>query len=255
MSFAAVARTAFFSLGFALLCIAAPLADDDGEEGFNPVQKKAVEDIVRQYLMDHPEVIVEAFQEMQRKEQEAQKKRREEILFLKRDSLEKDPTSPVGGNPEGDVTIVEFFDYNCGYCKRVWVSIRELLEADQNIRYVFKEYPILGPESVTASRAAIAIWKLDPAKYMEFHTALMESRGGLTEAKIMAAAEKVGLGADVLRKKMAESEIDQTIRKNFKLARELDISGTPAFVIGDHLVPGAADLESLKKLVARSRDG
>jgi protein-disulfide isomerase len=252
MSFATTARIALVSLGFALFAITAPLADD-GEEGFNPTQKKAVEEIVRQYLSDHPEVVLQALQAMQEKERVAEQKKREHTLFLRRSALERDPSSPVGGNPEGDVTIVEFFDYKCGYCKRVWASIRELLESDADIRYVFKEFPILGPESVAASRAALAAWKQGPKQYMALHTALMDNRGSLAETKIMAIAAEAGLDVDRLRDDMNDPSVDLALRKNYRLAQELEISGTPAFIIGDHLIPGAADLDSLRKLVAASR--
>ena len=254
MLFAATARTFLVSLGLLLLCVStAPAAE--APPPLNAEQKKAVEDIIRQYLGDNPEVIVEALQAMEEKKQVAEQRKREQTLFLRRDALEKDPSSPVGGNPDGDVTIVEFFDYQCGYCKRVWASIRELLADDANIRYVFKEFPILGQESVVASRAALAAWNQGKEQYMALHTALMENRGGLTEAKIMAIAADAGLDVDQLRGDMDSPAVDQALRKNYRLARELNISGTPAFVIGDHLIPGAADLDSLKKLVAASRGG
>ena len=254
MLLAATARRFLVSLGMLLLSVSmVPAAE--GPPPLNAEQTKAVEKIIRQYLGDHPEVILEALQAMEEKKRVAEQRKREQALFLRRDALEKDPSSPVGGNPEGDVTIVEFFDYQCGYCKRVWASIRELLAGDANIRYVFKEFPILGPESVVASRAALAAWKQGPEPYMAFHSALMENRGGLPEAKIMAVAAKVGLDVDQLREDMDSPAVQQALRKNYRLAQELDISGTPAFIIGDHLIPGAADLDSLKKLVAASRGG
>lgn len=220
-----------------------------------PTLKDGVEKVVGEYLRRNPEVLIEAVKAFHDSEEVAERERIQNALAENRDQLENDPTSPVGGNPEGDVTLVEFFDYRCGYCKRVFPSVVELLNSDGNLRFVFKEYPILGEASVKAARAAQAAWRLDRDKYFAFHTALMNSKGGLSEKRILKIAAESGLDADRLGEAMDDPGIDKILQRNFKLADALGIGGTPAFVIGDHLIPGAVDLETLRELVAAERGG
>lgn len=225
------------------------------EDTLSPGQKRAVEEVVREYLRRNPEVLLEAIGAIRAKrDAEQQSKVRNNLVSL-RGELENDPTSPVGGNPRGDVTIVEFFDYQCPYCKRVLPSVQTLLKTDGNIRYVFKEFPILGPQSVVAARAALAAWKLDRDRYVAFHTALLQSKGRLSERKILDLAAEIGLDVERLRAAMADPGIDKILAKNAELARALDINGTPAFVIGEKVVPGAVDLETLTALVSAARGG
>ena len=172
-------------------------------------------------------------------------------IVARQDELLNDPASPVGGNPDGDVTLVEFFDYQCPYCKTIFPSIQELLAEDRKLRYVFKEIPILGRQSVFAARAALAAHR--QGKYLEFHTALIPARGKLTETKVMRLAEKVGLDMDRLRRDMADRAIGDMIRHNLELAVALGIDGTPAFIIGDTQIPGAVEIDTLKALIARAR--
>ncbi len=147
------------------------------EDALSPGQQRAVEEVVRDYLRRNPEVLLEAIEAMRAKRDAEQQATVRKNLVSLRGDLENDPTSPVGGNPRGDVTIVEFFDYQCPYCKRVFPAVQTLLKTDGNIRYVFKEFPILGPQSVVAARAALAAWKLDRDRYVPFHAALMQSTG------------------------------------------------------------------------------
>ena len=172
-------------------------------------------------------------------------------IVARQDELLNDPASPVGGNPDGDVTLVEFFDYQCPYCKTIFPSIQALLAEDRNLRYVFKEFPILGRASVFAARAALAARR--QGKYLEFHTALMPARGKLTETRVMRLAEKVGLDVDRLRRDMADGTVDATIRRNLELADGLGIFSTPVFIIGDTQIPGAVEIDTLKVLIARAR--
>ena len=172
-------------------------------------------------------------------------------IVARQDELLNDPASPVGGNPDGDVTLVEFFDYQCPYCKTIFPSIQALLAEDRNLRYVFKEIPILGRASVFAARAALAAHR--QGKYLEFHAALMLARGKLTETKVMRLAEKVGLDMDRLPRDMADRAIGDIIRRNLELAVALGIDGTPAFIIGDTQIPGAVEIDTLKALIARAR--
>lgn len=227
----------------------------DAASALNEGEAKAVEALVRQYILDHPEVIIESMQNYQIRQQLAEQEAATAALAANRDEIKNDASAPVAGNPKGDVTVVEFFDYRCAYCKRVLPSVRELLESDKNIRYVFKELPILGPDSVTASRAALAAWKIAPEKYFAFHTALMEARGELNEEQVLQIAEKVGLDRKKVKAGMAAPEVEKAIQRNLELAQKLRVQGTPAFIVGDALVPGAVDLEQLKELVASARKG
>ncbi|MFQ5619071.1 MAG: DsbA family protein [Rhodospirillales bacterium] len=238
----------------AVLVLGAPPAAA-AEDALNPAQKRAVEDVVREYLRSNPEVLLEAIGAIRAKrDAEQQAKVRDNLVSL-RGELENDPASPVGGNPRGNVTIVEFFDYQCPYCKRVFPSVQNLLKTDGNIRYVFKEFPILGPQSVVAARAALAAWKLDRDTYVPFHTALLRSKGRLSERKIMEVAAQSGLDVKRLRAAMADPGIDKVLARNAEMARALDINGTPGFVIGETVVPGAVDLETLTALVSKARGG
>ena len=238
---------------FAAVAIAA--AAPAAEPAFTAKQKRAVEDVVRQYLLDNPGVIIEAIEALRQKRKADSARLLQETLASRRGELENDPTSPVAGNPGGNVTVVEFFDYSCTFCKKVFPRVQNLLETDGKFRYVLKEFPILGPQSVAAARAALAIWKLDAEKYMPFHTAMMKSRGRLSEATIFDLAAEAGLDPGLLKKAMNEPWIDEALQKNIELAESLDITGTPAFVIGNHVIPGAVDLNTLKELVAAARKG
>ena len=220
---------------------------------FSIEQQERIHELIRQYIHDHPEVILDSLRKMEaRKGQERAELAKKQVVLMRRE-LEKDPSSPVGGNPDGDVTIVEFFDYRCGYCKRIGPTIIKTLETDANVRFVFKELPILGEESVVAARAALASWKLHPENYQKFHFALMNHRGKMSEKTVMAIASEVGLGVSELRLAMQAPGISQAIEKNRQLAEALNINGTPAFVIGTEIVPGAINFATMKKLIAKAR--
>ena len=161
--------------------------------------------------------------------------------------------SPVSGNPKGDVTLVEFFDYQCGYCKRSLKPVRDLLETDRQLRIVWKEFPILGPVSRFAARAAMA--SENQGRYLEFHVAVMGSRGKLTEDRVMTLAGSVGLDVQRLRRDMDDPAIEEYLDETIRLAQVLGIRGTPAFVIGDTLVPGVVGDARLKELIAKARSG
>lgn len=227
------------------------LAAEAAKAALSPEQQKAVRDLVKEYLLKNPEVIVEALRELRRREQEAKRKATRAALAKYRDEIVSDKDAPVGGNPNGNVTIVEFFDYQCGYCKRVMQTVIDSTKQDGNIRLVFKEFPILGPASVIASEAALAARK--QGKYEAFHFALMGHKGQLSRDAIMDIAKSVGLDVEKLKDDMNSPEIKAIIVKNHRLARALAIQGTPAFVIGDQLVPGALDRGTLNRLVARAR--
>jgi protein-disulfide isomerase len=213
--------------------------------------REAIERVVRDYLMRHPELIIESLQAFEQRQRAEQAQRVSAAIRAHRDELLANPHAPVGGNPKGDVTVVEFFDYRCGYCKRAAPTMKRLVEQDRNIRVVYKEFPILGPESVFAARAALAA--RGQGKYVVFHDALMGAEEALNDESIMNIAAGVGLDTAQLRKDMDSAEIAAHVRRNLMLAQRLGVSGTPAFIIGDQLVPGAADLSSLQRLVAQAR--
>jgi protein-disulfide isomerase len=209
-----------------------------------------VEAIVRDYLMREPEIIYEALQELQRRETAAEAERRKIALTAKKDDLFHSAASPVGGNPEGDVTLVEFFDYRCGYCRRVVGSLRALVDQDEDLRVVFKEFPILGEDSVRAARAALAAER--QGLYMPLHFALMET-DDLSMDGIMQAAAGVGLDTGQLAADMESPEVQAEIAATYALARDLGIEGTPAFVVDDELIPGAVSQERLAALIDEAR--
>ena len=233
------------------LALAGAAGAADAPKAFSPEQEKAIREVVRDYLVNHPEVLVEAIQALQEKQQAAEKDQRQKALAAYRAELEQDADSPVAGNPKGNVTIVEFFDYRCPYCKSVSDRLFDTVKADGNVRYVLKEFPILGPESVVAAKAALAARK--QGKYVEFHRALMAVRGNLDENAVMALAKTVGLDAKRLRDDMDGPAIAASLDRNLKLAQALKIDGTPAFVVGDQLVPGAVSTEALKTLIGQTR--
>lgn len=216
-------------------------------------EKLAIEEIVRKYILEHPEVVIESIQSLRQQQEKQARNQARENLVKYHNELFRDPATPVGGNPKGDVTIIEFFDYRCGFCKRVFPDIIKVLNEDRNIRYVFKEFPILGPESVFAAKAALAVWLIDDGKYSPFHKALMKTKGALPESRVLRIAADIGLDVKALKKAMGDGRVDGMIEKNFALAEALDINGTPAFIIGDQVIRGAIDLATLKEFISKAR--
>jgi protein-disulfide isomerase len=197
---------------------------------------------------------LDAVQHMQAKAKEGKKSLIKKNLITSHEKLINDPNSPTSGNPKGDVTIVEFFDYRCGYCKRVLPTMLKAVKEDGNVRIVYKELPILGAESVVASRASLAAWRLAPKKYEAFHTTLMANKGHFSELKIRSIASDLSIDGNALIEGMKSSDIDFILNENHALAQSLGISGTPAFIIGEELVPGAVDMNTLKRMIKKARD-
>ena len=216
-----------------------------------PTDKDAVEKIVRDYILKNPEIIAEAIQRLQQKKKMAEAAADIQLLASNRAELINDPTSPVSGNVKGDVTVVEFFDYRCGVCKRIHPIVNQLVKTDPKIRRVYKQWPILGANSVLAARAAIASRK--QGKYLSFHKVMMEANSSFGESAIMGMAESVGIDTSKLRQDMRSAETNAVIRKNYALAEKLKLNGTPSFVIGDTLLRGGRDLKSLRAIVAEAR--
>lgn len=242
------------SFGWAALCATLLLAAANGyaQDTSAPSADPALEQAIRDYILAHPEVIAESLQKYQQQQEEAQKQARAQAVKELKPQLVSTPASPVLGNPSGDVTVVEFLDYRCPYCKAMHQPIADMIAADGNVRVVIKEFPILGDDSLFAARAALAAGK--QGKYAEMHAALMTFKGKLSAQDVESAAAELGLDVVRLKVDMAAPEVDQELQQNYNLAESLGINGTPAFVIGDTLIPGAIKLEDLKAHIAKARD-
>ena len=211
----------------------------------------AIRKIVREYLIEHPEVLIEAQQALQAKRAAQEAEQAQQAILLYRDELFSDPEAPVAGNPDGAITLVEFFDYRCGYCRRVKPTVETLLAENDDLRFVFKEFPILGPESTEAARAALAA--RSQGNYEAFHWALMEAEGSFDRDHILSVARSVGLDVVRLTRDMEEPALDALIERNAALANALGIGGTPAFVIGDRVIGGALPLDHFRAAIADAR--
>jgi protein-disulfide isomerase len=207
---------------------------------------------VRDYLLDHPEVIMEAVSRLEARQRTEEETAGQKILTERAEEIFRDPDSPVVGNPDGDVTLVEFFDYNCPYCRQMAPLMVQAEAADPKLRIVYKEFPILGPNSVFAAKAALAARK--QGKYGEFHKALMQTRGVTDEARTLAVAAQVGLDSERLKVDMQDAAIRDFIDRNMALAQALHINGTPGFVVGHRILTGATDLKSLQAAIQEARE-
>ena len=194
-------------------------------------------------------------QRLDERERAQQDADRRSAIVENRDALYGDANSHVAGNPHGDVTIVEFFDYRCPYCRRALEAVQTILVEDANVRIVLKEFPVLGPDSLVASRAAISAQRQDPEKYFAFHSALMSARGVLDKDAVLQIAAEIGLDSERLGAAMDSPEITTVIERNYALAGALGVDGTPTFIIGDVVVPGALDIDSLRAVIAEVRTG
>lgn len=233
----------------------APLATGPAtaQEATTELGREEIETIVRDYIADHPEVVVEALREWQRQAEARDQEAARQALADNAEAIYDDQGTPFAGNPEGDVVIVEFFDYRCGYCRHSAPDLFALLAADPGVKVIFKEFPILGAQSVVASRAALAARK--QGLYSEFHMAMMQADISFTEEEIMAVAASVGLDVDQLKLDMADPQIDADLARTHELAQTLGINGTPAFIVDGKLYPGALDAKDFHDLAAASRQG
>jgi protein-disulfide isomerase len=221
------------------------------DEPLSPQQKQAVEQVIHDYLMKNPQFVFEVLKAAQEKAKQTKAEDARQAIVAKHDELFRDPSSPVGGNPKGDVTIVEFFDYSCPFCKQVEPQLNALLKEDPKIRIVYKEFPVLGEGSVYAS--SMALVALKQGKYPAFHDAMIATKGHATEEMVLKVAGDVGLDVAKARTMMNTPDIQEILKRNYALADALEINGTPAFIIGNVLVPGATTVEHLKQLVADAR--
>ena len=236
----------------AALALMAPVAVPAHAGDGTVPDREAMGEVIRDYLLKNPEVIEEAIGVLRAKRREEERRRAEAAIRENGEALRAHPMSPVSGNPKGDVTMVEFFDYRCGYCKRALPAVTALLKQDANVRVVWKEFPILGPVSVFAARAAMAADR--QGRYYPLHLALMKEPE-LTERKVLEIAGATGLDMERLGRDMEDPAIRAYLDETRALAQEIGITGTPAFVIGGTLVPGVVDADRMKELVADVRAG
>jgi len=217
---------------------------------FTEVERARIGELVRDYIMANPGIVMEAAQKHQIEQRQAQRRRGREALADLRDEITANGIAPVAGNPQGKVTVVEFFDYQCGYCKRAHGTVTRLIDSNDQVRFVYKEFPVLGEASVFAARVALAAAMQDPEAYHALHDALMEMPR-LSEDRILEAARAQGLDMERLGRDMEGDEVQAAIAHNRELAGQLGITGTPGFVIGDEIVPGAVPYERMQSLVDR----
>ncbi|RWK92124.1 MAG: DsbA family protein [Mesorhizobium sp.] len=208
---------------------------------------------IHDYILAHPEVLVQALQSLDERQRQAEAAQAKETLKARANDIFQDRQSPVGGNAQGNVTLVEFFDYNCPYCRMMAPIMDQAMADDPQLRIVYKEFPILGPDSVFAAKAALAAEK--QGKYAVFHKALYSAKTRVTEAIVLKVAAETGLDVERMRGDMQQPEIQAAIDRNAELAQALRITGTPGFVAGDQIFPGATDLATLKKLIEQARAG
>ncbi|HZP78942.1 MAG TPA: DsbA family protein [Pseudolabrys sp.] len=240
----------------ALFALAGVVALPAQAEEFSSPQRGEIEKIVREYLLSHPEVLQEAMAELEKRQAAAESEKHVTAVKENAKTLFSSARQIVLGNPQGDVTMVEFFDYNCGYCKRAMSDMTELLK-DPKLKFVLKEFPVLGPGSVEAAQVAVAARMQDASgkKYLDFHTKLLGGRGQADKARALAAAKEAGYDMARLEKDMNSGEVKATLEENFKLADALGLNGTPSYVIGNDVEIGAIGLASLREKVNTARCG
>ena len=241
----------------ALLALAVFGAPAASAQSFTDAQRGDIETIVKNYLIAHPEVLEEAMSELNKRQAAAEAEKHEASITQNADAIFNSPRGVTLGNKDGDVTFVEFFDYNCGYCKRAMDDMLTLMKADPKLKVVLKEFPVLSQGSVEAAQVAVAVRMQDPSgkKYLDFHQKLLGGRGPADKAHAMAAAKDAGFDTAKLEKDMASPEAKATIEENFKLAEAMGMNGTPSYVTGKQIVVGAVGLEGLKEKISTARCG
>src|ERR1700744_2106734 len=236
-SFRLLAQSLFGFALFALtLCAVPPAAS---AQSFSDPQKGDIEALIKNYLVSHPEVLEEAMGELSKRQAADEAKKHEASVSENAATIFNSPRGVMLGNKDGDVTFVEFFDYNCGYCKRAMADMLDLMKSDPKLKVVLKEFPVLSQGSVEAAQVAVAVRMQAPQKYLDFHQKLLGGRGAADKARALAVAKDLGLDMARLEKDMASPEAKATIEENFKLAEDMGMNGTPSYVIGKQVVVGA----------------
>ena len=218
------------------------------------IPREAIEQIVREYILKNPEIVRDALTELEHRQQEEQKTSQREAIRKESAVLFNSPRGNIVGNAAGDTTLVEFFDYNCGYCKRSLGDMRTLMKSDPKLRVVLKDFPVLGPDSLEASRVALAAkLQLQGDRLFEYHAKLMDSRGRVNGERALAVAKEMGLDLPRLQRDVESTEVRAAIQENVELGDRLGLTGTPAFVIGDEIISGAVGVEPMRQAVASLR--
>ncbi|MCB1382063.1 MAG: DsbA family protein [Notoacmeibacter sp.] len=248
MRFALLALAASTALGVAPARLAQAEALTITDEN-----RAQIEAIIHDYLLNNPEVLAEAQKALEAKQEAAQKAAQKSLIAEAKDAIFTSEHDGIVGNPDGKVTIVEFFDYNCGYCKRAMADMDAMVAADKDLRFVLKEFPILGEDSQKAHVVAQAVQRMMPEKYGAFHRKLLSSKGRADEAKAIAIAVEMGADEKALREKMQDPSIMDSFRSAYELANKLSITGTPSYVVGDEVVFGALGREVLSAKIENLR--
>jgi protein-disulfide isomerase len=240
-----------------VLLLAQPASDRALAQGFSPEQRGEIERVIREYLVKNPEVLQEAIAELEKRQAAADGEKYRAAVKTNATLLFNSPRHVVLGNPQGDVTMVEFFDYNCGYCKRALTDMLDLMKADPKLKVVLKEFPVLGQGSVEAAQVGIAVHMQDKSgkKYLDFHQKLLTGRGQVDKARALAAAREAGLDMSRLEKDLTSPEIRASLEESFKLAEALGLNGTPSYVIGEDVLIGAVGRAALLEKVNTARCG
>jgi protein-disulfide isomerase len=234
--------------GLAMMFLAAP-----AQAAMDAAQKQEIEAVIHDYLLANPEVLEQAFKELQDKRAKEAAAKQSEAIAKSGDLLYNTPNQTVLGNPQGKVTLVEFFDYNCGYCKRAVADMMALLDSNPDLRIIMKEFPILSEGSVEAARISVALKDSDPMQYLKFHQELFSRPGVANAAKALEVAKDLGLDVDKIKTAAGATTVTDNIKEVHALAETLGISGTPSYVIGTELVPGALGYDALQEKVAAMR--
>jgi protein-disulfide isomerase len=240
------------------IAIALPAAAPAGAQSFSPDQRGEIERIIKDYLLKHPELLQEVMTELEKRQTAADAEKHRAGVKEHATTIFNSPRQVTLGNLQGDVTVVEFFDYNCGYCKRAMTDMLDLLKSDGKVKFVLKEFPVLGEGSMQAAQVAVAVRMQDKTggkKYLEFHQKLLGSRGSIDKARAMAAAKEAGLDVARIEKDLASDEVKATLEESYKIAEALGLNGTPSYVVGSDVVVGAVGLKVLKEKVNTARCG
>ncbi|MCB5201744.1 DsbA family protein [Neorhizobium sp. T786] len=216
-------------------------------------QKKEMGEFIREYLVENPEVMVEVQAALEAKQQSQRVAQASQAVTANHDAIFSSKNDVTLGNPDGDVTIVEFFDYNCGYCKRALADMETIVEKDSNVRFVLKEFPILGQDSLDAHRVSNAVRLVAPEKYKEFHRTLLSSTGMATEESAIDVATSLGISEADIKKSMEANPNDKLVREAYELATNLGITGTPTYVVGNEALFGAVGQAAIEEKVANVR--
>jgi len=244
-------KARFTTLALMVVCAAGAFAPITAKAAaFTDEQKAELEVLFKDYIMNNPQVMIDSVEKYKVDQEAKSKETAQEALAGKKEYFAKKDL-PMAGNPDGDVTIVEFFDFNCGYCHKAFEDVVKLLEEDKNVRIVFQEMPILSPASMMMARMAYAAHK--QGKYFEMHSALMNHRGGQTEEILMGLAKDIGLDMEKFKADMDSQDALVSIQDTTKIANDLGIRGTPGFIIGDEIFPGYIGMDGLKNAVAKAR--